>query len=471
MSDGRAPASVWLAAAAEYRRTLRADRADGDAWLGLGRALGRLGRVEEAIRALRRAVACAPAVGDKRYALAQLLAGQGDWRGAAQRFREAAALDPGYWPAHFNLGICCEQMGDLAQAESAIAVAILFEPDHWEAQITLGKLRQALGRWVEAEAPLAAAIRLKPEDWNGHFALGFSCGHAMGWRRHGRRLANAVLCTARDGEGLAVEFAEASRSADDGNAVDGACGILIPFKKDMPERIENIETVLAHLGRTMPGAAIHIREIGAARHVPEHPGLDYRRDEPADGRFVRVRLLNRMAREAATSAIVLYDADALVAPEQMRTAVALARDGAADLVFPFDGRCIDLDRAVIPAIKAGLPIVEWRRHWHSIRPFNIGLACVWNRASYIAAGMENEAFEKWGQEDAERLQRALKLGMRVARVEGPIYHLNHPRRGGPPDPAVARAKEAAFARLQSMSPEALRAHVAAWPWVRRATGS
>ena len=453
-----------LGAVAAYRRVLRRDRSDGDAWLGLGRTFARLGRAGEAIRAFERAVACGPADATRRYALAQLWAGRQNWRAAAGRFHEAVVLAPGDWAAHFNLGICCEQLGDLTRAEAAVTIAAAFKPDHWEAQITLGKLRQALGRWDEAEGPLSAAIRLKPEDWNGHFALGFSRGHAMGWRRHGRLFPHAVLCEARNEEGLTADFAEAPGDGDS-NAADAACSILIPFKNDMPERVENISTVVAHIGWTLPGAIVHVHEIGAVRNVPEHPGLRYRREEPADDRFVRVKLLNRMAREAVTPVIVLYDADALVSAEQMRTAIALARDGAADLVFPFDGRCIDLDRAAIPEIGAGAPIEAWQRHWHSIRPYNIGLACVWNRASFMAAGMENEAFENWGQEDAERLQRALKLGMRVARVEGPIYHLNHPRRGGAGDPAIARAKAAAFAQLQSLSPDALRAHIATWPWL------
>lgn len=463
----RERAADWIRAIAAHRQALRADRANGEAWFGLGRALARLGRVGEAIRALEHAVACGPAVAARRYALAQMWASRSDWRVAADRFLEAAVLSPGNWAAHFNLGICLEQAGDLERAESAIAIAAALKPDHWEARITLGKLRQALGRWAEAEAPLSAAIRRKPSDWNGHFALGFSRGHAMGWRRGERALARAVVCRASDETGLTAHFAEAPVGGD-GGAADAACSLLIPFMKDMPERVENVTTVLAHIARALPRAAIHVREIGEIRHVPDFPNAIYRREMPADGRFVRVRLLNQMAREAATPVIALYDADALVAPEQMRLAIALARDGAADLVFPFDGRCIDLDRAAIPEIKAGAPIETWRRHWHSIRPYNVGLACVWNRASFMAAGMENEEFENWGGEDAERLQRALKLGMRVARVEGPIYHLNHPRRGGARDPAVDQAKAAAFARLGAMTREQLRAHVQAWPWVRPA---
>lgn len=451
-------------AVAAYRKALRLNRRDGDAWFGLGRALKSLGRLDGAIVALGNAVSLGPDDATRRYLLAHVLAAKGRWRAAARRFTEAVCLAPGYWAAHFNLGICCEQSGELARAERAVAIAAAFNPGHWEAQITLGKLRQSLDRWEEAEAPLAAAIRLKPADWNGHFALGFSRGHRLGWRRDGWPLARAVLCRTKDGQGMAVDFVEAPEAGDSG-AVGADCSILIPFGKDMPERVENIETVIEYIARTLPGTAVHVREIGAARHVSEYPGLRYRREEPADGRFVRTKLCNRMAHEAVTPVIVLYDADVLVPPEQMLTAIALAGDGAADLILAYDGRCIDLDRAAIPEIRAGAPIETWPRHWHSIRPYSIGGVCVWNRASFMASGMENEAFENWGQEDAERLQRTLKLGLRVARVEGPIYHLNHPRRGGATDPAVAQAKATALEKLQAMSQEALRTHIAAWPWV------
>jgi len=41
--------------------------------------------------------------------------------------------------------------------------------------------------------------------------------------------------------------------------------------------------------------------------------------------------------------------------------------------------------------------------------------------------MENENFIGWGQEDGERVCRWHKLNKRVIRLNGPLFHLNHPR--------------------------------------------
>src|SRR5207249_201903 len=51
-------------AATSFRRALRADSGDADAWTGLGLALRRLGRRDDAIAALRRALRIAPDYAD-----------------------------------------------------------------------------------------------------------------------------------------------------------------------------------------------------------------------------------------------------------------------------------------------------------------------------------------------------------------------------------------------------------------------
>jgi Flp pilus assembly protein TadD len=446
-------------AVAAYRQALRRDRQDGDSWFGLARALRRLGRLTAAIVALENAIALGPDNAARRYLLAQVLAIRNRWRDAAARFLEAACLAPGYWAAHHNMAACCEQAGELERAESAAALAVALNPGHWHAQLGLGKLRQALGRWREAEVPLAAAIKLKPRDWNGHFALGFGLGR----RRADTGDLGASVLTADEAGTLSVD----ARPAPKRNEA-AVASILIAFKRDNPERVDNIATVLTILERTLPRSTIHVVELGTERHVPIRDRLVYRRIDEAGRRFNRPGVFNLMARDCMTDAIVLYDADTLIPADQMSAAIALACDGGADLVYPFDGRCIDLGRAAIPEILADAPIGNWNRHWQSIRPFNIGSACVWNRRSFVAAGMENERLVGWRLDDTERLVRAPRLGLRVARIEGPAYHLSHPRGQGSDSEAWVDANGREIERLVSMSRATLRDHVGQWPWVAQA---
>ena len=45
----------------------------------------------------------------------------------------------------------------------------------------------------------------------------------------------------------------------------------------------------------------------------------------------------------------------------------------------------------------------------------------------MEAGGENETFYGWGLEDLERIRRMFILGLPVTRVDGPLFHLFHPR--------------------------------------------
>ena len=50
-----------------------------------------------------------------------------------------------------------------------------------------------------------------------------------------------------------------------------------------------------------------------------------------------------------------------------------------------------------------------------------------NTESYKRAYWENEEFVSWGPEDAERFLRFYKLGYKVGRLAGRVYHLEHSR--------------------------------------------
>jgi hypothetical protein len=87
------------------------------------------------------------------------------------------------------------------------------------------------------------------------------------------------------------------------------------------------------------------------------------------------------------------------------------------------------------------------------------------RASFLAYGMENERFISWGYEDDERLLRAHKLGLKVSREPGVIYHVRHRR--GPdsrPDNPYTLQNATELKRIKDLSDARLRAEVNGWPW-------
>ena len=50
-----------------------------------------------------------------------------------------------------------------------------------------------------------------------------------------------------------------------------------------------------------------------------------------------------------------------------------------------------------------------------------------DKESYLYSGMENIDFYGWGPEDYERYLRWKKLGLKMSRVDGPLFHLSHER--------------------------------------------
>jgi hypothetical protein len=60
---------------------------------------------------------------------------------------------------------------------------------------------------------------------------------------------------------------------------------------------------------------------------------------------------------------------------------------------------------------------------------SVGGAFIVNKQRYLKGGGENENFYGWGPEDAERLKRMEILEEPTQRIEGPLFHLHHPRGG------------------------------------------
>ena len=69
----------------------------------------------------------------------------------------------------------------------------------------------------------------------------------------------------------------------------------------------------------------------------------------------------------------------------------------------------------------------WRFMTEMYPPNPVGGAFLANRESYIRSGLENENFYGWGIEDGERFARWKNMGFTIERIEGPIFHLSHPR--------------------------------------------
>jgi len=184
--------------------------------------------------------------------------------------------------------------------------------------------------------------------------------------------------------------------------------------------------------------------------------------------FHRTKMLNDMAMASETPFIANWDCDVIVPAAQILAAVEALRSGA-DMVFPYDGRFARMNRT------EWWPRIQGARDIGGVRdtPFkgrtpdhnSVGGAVIWNKDSFVDAGMENENFISFGPEDCERHDRAKTLGLDIRRVRGTLFHMNHfvGPNSTPSNPYFAHNTEQ-IEKIRKMDRRQLRDYIDTWPW-------
>jgi tetratricopeptide (TPR) repeat protein len=160
-------------AVAELKRAVAVD-ASPEVQLELGRALGVLGRDEEALTALAEA-APLPAAGIER---GRILVRRGDFEGGASVLSAALAKLPGNGEAFLWLGIAEDRLGQVAAAEAAWRSAVRLSPTSSEARYRLGRLEMEHGQPAAALRELRAAAENLPAEGGWRADLFFQLGFA-----------------------------------------------------------------------------------------------------------------------------------------------------------------------------------------------------------------------------------------------------------------------------------------------------
>lgn len=227
----------------------------------------------------------------------------------------------------------------------------------------------------------------------------------------------------------------------------------IPVKIEHKDREENLKLCVDYLNYHFDTNII----IGYAEKML-----------PEGAPFHRTKLLNMMAIEAKTPYVANWDADILIHPLQIWMAVRALRNGDVAGIYPYDGTFHRLDRKHLGDLQGCLNVdfvQGFKFPKHEYEQKSVGGAIIWNKKEFLAGGGENENFISYGPEDMERFERFVKLGYRVVRVRGPLYHVNHYT--GPDSSAdnpAFKANEAECQKVKAMSGDELRQYVDGWPW-------
>jgi hypothetical protein len=239
----------------------------------------------------------------------------------------------------------------------------------------------------------------------------------------------------------------------------------IPVFYDHQNRKENLDLVCFLLLKDLDTNII-ICEQGGNRFDYVNGWAQYLQHN--GNTFHRTRMLNEMCNATTTLYIANWDCDVIIPPMQIYVAVEHLRAGV-DMAYPYHGGF------------ARMPRMEWYRKLQE--SFDIGVvrdtyfkrrdaaensvggAVFWNKDSFIDAGMENEYMVSFGPEDVERYNRAKKLGYKIKRVNGPLFHLNHHVgvTSSPKNPYFQH-NVSEEEKVNKMSREELQAYVDSWPW-------
>ncbi len=159
--------------------------------------------------------------------------------------------------------------------------------------------------------------------------------------------------------------------------------------------------------------------------------IRYTFHEDHDPILYRTRFLNHMACEVKTPFVAVWDTDVIVPVEQIVKAVELLKSGDADFVYPYEKQFLDtspiLKRLFFKEGRIEVLNQNTKKMKEMYPPNPVGGAFMANLKAYKDAGLENEDFYGWGLEDGERYYRWEKLGYKILRAKGPLFHLSHGR--------------------------------------------
>lgn len=241
----------------------------------------------------------------------------------------------------------------------------------------------------------------------------------------------------------------------------------IPVNYDSNHRKENLNLLVKYLRKNFDCHILIGEQGGKYFREGEYDYIDFPYKE-----FHRTKMLNDMANEASTPIIVNQDADVLVPALQMYQAVVLARQGNS-MIYPYDGRFARVDRVpYYNIVNTELDCGYFKnsdefRGCRDFDPKSVGGVIVWRKEDFIYGGMENENMINYGPEDVERWVRFEKLGYRIKRVDGAVYHIDHwvgANSGGAGNPH-ANNNQKELERIQAMTNNQLLDEIAKWSWV------
>ncbi len=182
--------------------------------------------------------------------------------------------------------------------------------------------------------------------------------------------------------------------------------------------------------------------------------------------FHKTKLVNHGLKFVETEFFGLLDCDMICQYAQLAAAMTALRERLTDFIYPYDGRFVEVPRALVSRFITDT--LDGPTKFRLLHTNSSGGLIMGRTESYRSIGGENESFRSWGPEDMERHNRIIKLGLRLGRISGPIFHMEHERgKDSSEKNPYFDANNKEFARMEKISAEDLRSEINNWPWKGR----
>lgn len=252
------------------------------------------------------------------------------------------------------------------------------------------------------------------------------------------------------------------------------CTFNIPVRIESPDRQNNLTLVLDYIGKHLKTKVI-IGEQDSMSKIkyfwkPEWSSFcEHIFIEDSNHLFHKTKILNILAKASTTPYIISYDSDILFEPRQYVQARDMIRVNVTDFCYPFAEALQNIPKSSYETISSSLSIDTVRQHiTRDKHPEPPPGGCLFmHRQKFINGGMENENMISYGPEDRERATRLHKLGYRVIRIPGPIYHMDHSRttNSNHLHPYFHKNEEE-FHKIMRITKEELQQYVKTWEWCK-----
>lgn len=192
---------------------------------------------------------------------------------------------------------------------------------------------------------------------------------------------------------------------------------IIPIKIDLKIREKHLDILLNHINRKydFPINVIECDLVPKLKNDNRYKKYFYKVNFEY---FNRSYTINRLKDFCQSNFICICDADIIF--DYTRFNKALKQLENFDFIFPYTGPIYNI------SIKQYLEKTFSKDSLYAITSNSGILLC--KRDSFIQSGMFNENFKGWGGEEQEFYHRIHKLGFKIGKIKGPLYHLNHFRK-------------------------------------------